>query len=126
METKSESLESLSGAACFESTQRHVFALAVTADDGQDYFLSTAQFLDAQLERNPTTQDNQKQASERLLLRYAAAEIVILGRGLRRLTRHLQRGELESLKPLAARYTGMRPQDGTIISSVTVTRKSEL
>jgi hypothetical protein len=126
METESESLESASHSDCYKTTQKHLFAVAVTADDGHDYFFSTAQFLDAQIECNPGIQGDQKRPPERLLVRYATGEIVILGRGLHRLAHPLQRGELESLKPLAARYTGMRPQGGTIISSINVTRKSDL
>jgi len=125
METKSESPESLSRLACVETSHKHLFAVAITADDGHDYFFSTAQFLDAQLERSSGIHEDEKQAPERLLLRYATAEILILGRSLSRLAYPLQRGEVESLKPLGRRYAEVR-QSGPVISSITVTRKTDL
>jgi len=107
---------------CYETTHKHSFALAVTADDGREHFFGTAQFLEAELAANPSIEKSAQASRERLLVRYATGEVIVLGRGLRRLAQILQRGELESLKPLGERYTWLRP-DGPMITSITVTRK---
>lgn len=59
---------------------------------------------------------------ERLLLRYATAEVVTIGRGLHRVIQSLQRGDLENIRPLDRRYAGLS-HTGPIISSIVVTRK---
>ena len=110
---------------CFETTHKHSFALGVTADDGHDYFFGTSQFLDAELTANTGVEQNECAPPERLQVRYATGEIVILGRGLGRVAQWLQRGELESLKPVGRRYTGLR-QSMPIISSIAVTRKADV
>jgi hypothetical protein len=107
---------------CYGTTDKHSFALAVTADDSHEYFFGTAQFLDAELMANASVEQNESASPERLLIRYATGEIVLLGRSLRRVVQLLQRGELESLKPLGQRYVELR-QGSPMISSISVTRK---
>ena len=107
---------------CHDTTQRHSFALGVTADDEHDYFFGTTQFIEAELSANATVEKNENAPPERLLLRYATAEVVMIGRGLRRVIQALQRGELENVRPLDRRYAGL-PHTGPIISSIVVTRK---
>ena len=107
---------------CFESTKTHPFALGVTADDGHEYFFGTAQFLDAELAANPAIEQKADAPSERLHIRYATGEVVILGCRLRKLADLIQRGELKNLKPAMKRYASLG-QSGPRISSIAVTRK---
>jgi len=79
---------------CCETTHKHSFALGVTADDGRDYFFGTTRFLDAELTANTGVEQNEGAPPERLHVRYATGEIVILGRGLARVAQWLQRGEI--------------------------------
>ena len=108
---------------CCDTTQRFSYALGLTADDGHDYYFGAAQFLEAELEVNLAVEKSEKEAPERLSLRFATGEAVILGRGLRRVAQWLQRGELENIRPLDRRYISLR-QSGPMVLSVVVTRKS--
>ncbi len=107
---------------CHDTTNRHSFALGVTADDGHDYFFGMTQFIEAELAANADVEKSDNAPPERMHLRYVTGEVIILGRGLRRLAQLLQRGELENIRPLDRRYAGLR-QSGPIISSIIVTRK---
>lgn len=107
---------------CHDTTNKHSFALGVTADDSHDYFFGAAQFIEAELAANAAVEKSENAAPERLNLHYVTGDVVILGRGLRRLVQLLQRGELENIRPLDKRYAGLR-QNGPIISSIVVTRK---
>jgi hypothetical protein len=107
---------------CHDQTNKHSFALGVSADDGHDYFFGTTQFIEAELAANAVVEKSESAPPERLHLRYATGEAVILGRGLRRLAQLLQRGELENIRALDRRYAGLR-HTGPIISSIVVTRK---
>src|SRR5207249_10425965 len=104
---------------CHDTTNKHSFALGVTADDGHDYFFGTAQFIEAELAANAAVEKSENAPPERLHLRYVTGEVAILGRGLRRLGQLLQRGELENIRPIDRRYAGLR-QSGPIISSIVV------
>ncbi|HLH54018.1 MAG TPA: hypothetical protein VKY92_10440 [Verrucomicrobiae bacterium] len=107
---------------CHDTTDKHLFALCVTADDGHDYFFGTTQFIEAELAANDALEKSENAPTERLDLRYATGEAVILGQSLRRLAQLIQRGELENIRPLDRRYAGLR-YTGPIISSIVVTRK---
>ena len=107
---------------CHDTTNKHSFALGITADDTHDYFFGTTQFIEAELAANSAVEKSESAPPERLHLRYATGEAVILGRGLGRLAQLLQRGELENIRPLDRRYAGLR-HTGPIISSIVVTRK---
>src|SRR5207249_4361519 len=99
---------------------RHILAIGVTTDDGREYFFAASQFLDAELAAH-SHNGEKGDAPERLRVRYVSGEILILGRGLRRLAEMLQRGELENMRPIDQRYTGLR--HGLLITSITITRK---
>lgn len=71
------------------------------------------------LERNVSAQP------KRLQIRYATGEVIVLGRGLRRLARKLQDGDLISIKPLGSRYSGLA-EGRVMISSIVVSRKEVL
>jgi hypothetical protein len=122
-ETEFPSAESpLQRNPCFETTHKHSFALGVTADDGHDYFFGTTQFLEAELTANAAVEKSEHAPPERLHVRYATGEVVILGRGLRRVAQMLQRGELENIRSVGRRYARLL-QGGPMISSILVTRK---
>src|SRR6266516_505829 len=92
---------------CHDTTNKHSFALGVTADDGHDYFFGTTQFIEAELAANAAVEKSERAPPERLHLRYATGEAVILGRGLGRLAQLLQRDELENIQPLDQQYVGL-------------------
>jgi hypothetical protein len=52
---------------CHDTTNRHSFALGVTADDGHDYFFSATQFIEAELAANAAVEkdENGRLAPER-------------------------------------------------------------
>src|SRR6266853_614339 len=56
---------------CHDQTNKHSFALGVTADDGHDYFFGATQFIEAELAVNATVEKNENAPPDRLLLRYA-------------------------------------------------------
>lgn len=122
-ELESPSAESASPRnPCHDASNKHSFALGVTADDGHEYFFSTAQFIEAEFEADGAVEKCETAPPERLHIRYATGEVVILGRGLRRLAQLIQRGELENIRPVRQRYVGLRPS-GVLISSIVVVRK---
>jgi hypothetical protein len=124
MQTPSASPETPKRNPCYERTERYCYALGVTADDGQTFWFAAAQWLQAEQQWSPLPEEGAGGPAERLQIRYATGEITILGTGLNRLARMLQRGELESIRPVGNRYAGLQTS-GSIISSITVTRKEE-
>src|SRR6266536_1440450 len=68
-----------------DTTNKHSFALGVTADDTHDYFFGTTQFIEAELAANAGVEKSERAPPERLHLRYLTGEAVIHSRGLRRL-----------------------------------------
>ena len=50
--------------------------------------------------RRPAIEQTENAPLDRLQLRYATGEVVILGRFLHRLAQMIQRGELENIRPL--------------------------
>ena len=122
-ELESPSAESASPRnPCHDTSNKHSFALGVTADDGHEYFFSAAQFVEAEFAANAAIEKSENAPPERLHIRYATGEVVVLGQGLRRLAQLIQRGELENIRPVRQRYAGLRPS-GVMISSIVVTRK---
>jgi hypothetical protein len=107
---------------CYETGDSHPFALQVTADDGDSYLFGVGQFLDAKLENNPQVEDDRQAPPERLHLRYATGEVVVLGWGLRKAADGIGSGKLKFIKPLGLRYAALR-ETLLSISSITVTRK---
>ena len=122
-ELESPSAESASPRnLCHDTSNKHSFALGVTADDGHEYFFSAAQFVEAEFAANAAIEKSENAPPERLHIRSATGEVVVLGQGLRRLAQLIQRGELENIRPVRQRYAGLRPS-GVMISSIVVTRK---
>src|SRR6266496_4397589 len=63
---------------CHDQTNKHSFALGVTADDTHDYFFGTTQFIEAELAANAAVEKSESAQLDRLHLRYATGEAVIL------------------------------------------------
>ena len=68
------------------------------ADGGVSYLLPYAQFLFAERESNPALEKEPDAPPEKLLIRFAQADVLILGSGLRRLETRLQQYELKFVK----------------------------
>ena len=109
-------------ALCHVASHKHPIAVGFLADDGREHWLGLAQFLEAMLESNQGAEPGA--CPERLHIRFATADIVVVGRRLRRLAELLQRGELERVHPLAERYAGLA-HAGPDVRSLTVTPRAE-
>ena len=59
----------------------------VFADDGISYLLPYAQFLYAERISNPALEKEPDAPPEKMLIRFACADVVVLGSGLKRLER---------------------------------------
>lgn len=82
---------------CF-SGGPNIAALNVLADGGVSYLLPYAQFLFAERESNPALEKEPDAPPEKMLIRFARADVVVLGSGLRRLENCLQQCELKFVK----------------------------
>jgi hypothetical protein len=106
---------------CFDSDSQ-VAALDVFADDGISYLLPYAQFLYAERIPNPALEKEPDAPPEKMLLRFAKADVVVLGSGFKRLEQTIQKFELKFVKSadrrLAATFS-------THIAAVTVTLTKE-
>ncbi len=97
-------------------------ALNVFADDGHSYLLPYAQFLSAERFSNPALEQEPDAAPEKMLIRFAQAEIVVLGSGLGAVERDLQEYELQFVKSAPRRFAGLL---NTHIAAVTITFTKE-
>jgi hypothetical protein len=81
-----------------------VATLNVLADDERSYQLPYAQFLYAERTPNPALEREPDAPPEKLVIRFAAAEVVVLGSGFNSLVRVLQKYELKFVKSADRRY----------------------
>ena len=81
-----------------------VAMLNVFADDERSYYLPYAQFLFADLPPNPALEHTPDALPEKMLIRFAKAEVVMLGSGFKTLARALQKYELKFVKSADQRY----------------------
>jgi hypothetical protein len=88
---------------CFGSDTQ-IAALNVFADDEHNYLLPYAQFLYAERISNPALEKEPDAPPEKLLIRFALAEVVVLGAGLKSIERDLQKYELSFVKSADRRY----------------------
>jgi hypothetical protein len=107
---------------CCETTDSHSFALYVTADDGVSYLFGVGQFLDAKLDNNFQIENDPQAPPERLHIRYATGEVVVLGWGLHKVADWIGSGRLKSIKPLGSRHAALQ-ETWVSVSSITVTTK---
>jgi hypothetical protein len=94
-----------------------IATLNVCADDERSYQLPYAQFLYAELTSNPALEREPNAPPEKLLIRFVAAEVVVLGSGFRSLERTLQKYELKFVKSADRRYAATL---NTHIAAVTI------
>ncbi len=88
---------------CFGSDTQ-IAALNVFADDEHSYHLPYAQFLYAEMIPNPALEQEPDAPPEKLLIRFASANVVLLGSGLKRLEAEVQKYELKFVKSAGRRY----------------------
>ena len=79
-------------------------ALKVFADDGHNYLLAYAQFLYADTFANPDLEQDADAPPEKMLIRFAQADVVVLGSDLRTLERAIQKYELKHVRSADRRF----------------------
>ena len=99
-----------------------IAALDVFADDGTSYLLPYAQFLYAEKISNPALEKEPDAPPEKVLIRFARADVVVLGSGLKRLEEGIQKYELKFVKSADRRLAATL---NTHIAAVTVTLTRE-
>ena len=102
---------------CFRSDTQTA-ALDVYADDGISYLLPYAQFLYAERVPNPRLEKEPDAPPEKMLIRFALAEVVVLGSGLTAIERALQKYELKFVKAADQRHAATL---NTFLASVAIT-----
>ena len=107
---------------CF-STDPTVATLNVCADDERSYQLPYAQFLCAEMMPNPALEKDADAPPEKLLICFAAAEVTVLGSGLKSLERSLQKYELKFVKSADRRYAAALKTHVTAVA-VTFTKET--
>jgi hypothetical protein len=99
-----------------------IAALHVLADGGVSYLLPYAQFLSVERRPNPVLEREPDAPPEQLLIRFARADVVVLGSGLGRLEIGLQKYELKFVKAADRRLAATL---NTHVAAVTVTFTKE-
>ena len=105
---------------CYE-TDSTTAALAVLADE-TSYVLPYAHFLYAERRPNPALEQEPDAPPEKLLIRFASANVVVLGSGLKRLEGEIQKYELKFVKSAGRRLAAIL---NTHIAAVTLTYTKE-
>ena len=106
---------------CFTSDIKSA-ALNVYADDMHNYLLPYAQLLSAERFSNPALEQEPDAPPEKMLIRFAQAEVMVLGSGLDAVERDLQQYELKFVKSAPRRFAGLL---NTHIAAVTITFTKE-
>jgi hypothetical protein len=75
-----------------------IATLKVIADNGISYLLPYAQFLYAEKTSNPALEKEPDAPPEKMLIRFACADVVVLGSGFNRLEHEIQKYELKFVK----------------------------
>ncbi|HTL73266.1 MAG TPA: hypothetical protein VL863_08180 [bacterium] len=99
-----------------------ITALNVIADDGISYLLPYAQFLLAERVSNPVLENMPEAPPEKMLIRFVAAEVVVVGSGLKVVERMIQKCELKFVKSADRRFAATLK---THIAAVTITLTKE-
>ena len=99
-----------------------IAALDVFADNGISYLLPYAQFLYAEKMSNPALENEPDSPPEKMLIRFATAEVVVLGSGLKRMEQGIQKYELKFVKSADRRLAATL---STHIAAVTLTLTKE-
>jgi hypothetical protein len=106
---------------CFSSSPK-IAALNVQADDEHSHLLPYAQFLSTERFPNPALAQKADAPPEKMLIRFAQAEVVVLGSGLYAVERDLQEYELKFVKSADRRFAATLK---THIAAVTITLTKE-
>jgi hypothetical protein len=106
---------------CF-SGGPNIAALQVLADDGTSYLLPYAQLLHVQRGPNPALETEADAPPEKMLIRFARADLIVLGSGLGRLEARLQEYELKSVKAADCRLAAALTAH---VAAVTITLTKE-
>jgi hypothetical protein len=101
---------------CFGSSSK-IAALNVLADDEHSHLLPYAQLLSAERFSNPALAQAPDAPPEKMLIRFAQAEVVLLGSGLNAVERNLQEYELKFVKSADRRFAALA---NTHIAAVTI------
>ena len=96
--------------------------LKVIADNGISYLLPYAQFMYAEKIPNPALEKEPDAPPEKMLIRFACADVVVLGSGFHRLEQEIQKYELKFVKSADRRLAATL---NTHIAAVTVTLARE-
>ena len=99
-----------------------IAVLKVVADDGISYLLPYAQFLYAEKVSNPALEKEPDAPPEKMQIRFACGEVVVLGSGLQRLEQDIQKYELKFVKAADRRLAATL---NTHIAALTVTLTKE-
>jgi len=99
-----------------------IAALDAFADDGISYLLPYAQFLYAEKISNPALEKEPDAPPEKMRIRFACGDVVVLGSGLQRLEAEIQKYELKFVKAADRRYAATFK---THVAAVTVTLAKE-
>ena len=102
---------------CF-GTDPNVATLNVFVDDGESFQLPYAQFLYAKLGANPALEKEPNAPSQRLVICFAMAEVVVLGSGLKSIDRAIQKHDLKFIQRADRRFAATRK---THVASVAIT-----
>lgn len=107
---------------CF-STDPTIAALDVFADNGISYLLPYAQFLYAERTPNPALEKEPDAPPEKMLIRFARADVTVLGSGLKRLENEIQKYELKFVKSADRRLAAVL---NTHVAAVAITLTKEV
>jgi len=99
-----------------------IAALDAFADDGISYLLPYAQFLYAERISNPALEKEPDAPPEKMLIHFVRADVVVLGCGLQRLEKEIQKYELKFVKSADRRLAATLK---THVAAVTVTLTKE-
>jgi hypothetical protein len=99
-----------------------VAALQAIADNGISYLLPYAQFLYAERIPNPVLEKESDAPPEKMLMRFSAGDVVVVGSGLKRLEMNLQKYELKFVKSADRRLAATL---NTHVAAVTVNLNQE-
>ena len=86
---------------------------------------ATSQYVDFVHEANPALQHDSDAPPERMGLRFATEEVMILGSRLERIAGALSEGQLCRMKAISRRYAGVL-KSGLMIFSIAVSPKNDL
>ncbi len=88
---------------CFD-TAPDIATLNVITGQGESFQLPYAQFLYSELGANPALEEDAQAPPQRLVVRFAMAEVMVLGSGLQSIEGAIQKHTLKFVQPAGGRY----------------------